>query len=443
MVWISFIKTNNNKLYISKSVEKLMLKANNKVTIQFGHWKHQTFIEVDDQLPENTIAMPNYWFKGYNIPTELPYEIVVKKNTILIGPVIAFIFRRWKSNLTLEALEKCKNRFKGYENINGLIYVCAGDGINLDDQTVEGYAYNPYGSNKNERWKYGVFPLPGAIFKRRSIPRNIQTRLEKVIGRKVFNSFAFNKWQLYKSVTGYEVKKYFPQTKRLTSSKVLQKMLEAFPVVYLKPRGSFKGKGIYRVQKQGQQIIFTTRNQEKVVYDSIDSAEAVLERFIASKHYLIQQGIEVNYKENHHVDFRLFLQKNSKKEWVCQGFVGRFGKKKSIITNSKFLDFLMQGREALKELFTISEKAAMNIEAEMIQVGIDTCKVMDLEIGHYGDVAIDMIVDQHQNIWVLEVNNHFYGYRKHLEVESMEAIQRIRQTPFEYAKTLCGFSMKN
>src|SRR4051812_44635335 len=139
MVLISFIETNNNKLYISKNIEKQFLQTNHEVTIQFGHWKHQASIEVDDQLPENTIAMPKYWFKRYNIPTELPYQMVVKKDTILIGPVIAFVFRRWKSTLTLAALEKCKNRFKGYENINGLIYVCAGDGINLENQTIEGY----------------------------------------------------------------------------------------------------------------------------------------------------------------------------------------------------------------------------------------------------------------------------------------------------------------
>ncbi|QGS69215.1 hypothetical protein CV093_15515 [Oceanobacillus sp. 143] len=122
-------------------------------------------------------------------------------------------------------------------------------------------------------------------------------------------------------------------------------------------------------------------------------------------------------------------------------FVGRFGKKKSIITNSKFLDFLMQGREALKELLAISEKEAMKLEVEMIQAAIATCKVIDQELGHYGDVAIDMIIDQDRNIWILEVNNHFYGYRKHLEVESKEANQRVRQTPFEYAKALCGFPM--
>ncbi|QGS69217.1 hypothetical protein CV093_15525 [Oceanobacillus sp. 143] len=112
MVLISFIKTNNNKLYISKSIEKQFLQTNNEVTIQFGHWKHQAFIEVDDQLPENTIAMPKYWFNGYNIPTELPYEMVVKKDTILIGPVIAFIFRRWKSSLTLAVLENVRTDLK-------------------------------------------------------------------------------------------------------------------------------------------------------------------------------------------------------------------------------------------------------------------------------------------------------------------------------------------
>ncbi|QGS69216.1 hypothetical protein CV093_15520 [Oceanobacillus sp. 143] len=114
--------------------------------------------------------------------------------------------------------------------------------------------------------------------------------LEEKIGRKVFNSHAFNKWQLYKSALKYEVIKYFPQTKRLTSSNVLNEMLESFPVVYLKPRGSFKGKGIYTVQKQGQKIIFTTRSQEKIVYDSIESTEAILKRYILVNVILFSKG---------------------------------------------------------------------------------------------------------------------------------------------------------
>jgi hypothetical protein len=437
MVSIWLIKTNENVCYISKNDEKLFNKTNEEVTIRFGGWEHKAIIKTNVMLPNNTIAMPKHWFQDYDMPTELPYEIVVKEQTILIGPVIAFVLRSKLSNISLKTLEFSKKRLEGYANINGLIYICAGDSINVDTRSVEGYYFNPHAKDKNERWKHGVFPLPGAVFKRRSIPRLVQSKLQKIIGRTIFNSNYFNKWDLYDCVSGYEVKKYFPSTERFTDINILKEMLNKFPVVYLKPRLSYKGKGIYMVRKKDRRILFTSRDQEEFEFENMTSAEAFIEQFVSKKNYLVQKGIEVPYQQ--HADFRLFLQKNHKKEWVCQGIVGRFAKKNSIITNTTYLDHFMQGREALQEIFALSNIEAEKLKSEMIQAAIDTCKVMDRELGHYGDVAIDMIVDKNKQAWILEANHFFYGYKGHLSVESKEANDRVRQTPFEYAKTLCGF----
>ncbi|UCZ52468.1 YheC/YheD family protein [Bacillus shivajii] len=59
--------------------------------------------------------------------------------------------------------------------------------------------------------------------------------------------------------------------------------------------------------------------------------------------------------------------------------------------------------------------------------------------GHFGDIAIDFILDIDLHVWILEINKR-YGYKSFSILEEPELFNEIIRNPFHYARALCGFS---
>ncbi|CAN0223319.1 unnamed protein product, partial [Chrysoparadoxa australica] len=226
------------------------------------------------------------------------------------------------------------SRFANYEKINGLIYVCAADSVISDSKTIEGYFYH------EERWVSGTFPYPGSLYKRVRVSESILLELKNHLGDKIFNSNYFNKWQLWEHVSTHSTaKQYVPRTIEYHSLEDLEKMIDTFDVIYMKPKTGMKGHGIVSVQKTSAGVKFTNRKKEISIFKSVKEAEDYINKVIKNKGYILQQGVPTLF-ESRNVDFRMYLQKNEKKEWICQGLIGRFSKPNSIITNMKMVDFV-------------------------------------------------------------------------------------------------------
>jgi predicted ATP-grasp superfamily ATP-dependent carboligase len=69
----------------------------------------------------------------------------------------------------------------------------------------------------------------------------------------------------------------------------------------------------------------------------------------------------------------------------------------------------------------------------------EVCKLIDQEIGHYGDLAIDVILDKEKHPYILEINNRIYGTKSLIKLGKRKMFKRIRTTPLAYAKALAGF----
>ncbi len=161
-----------------------------------------------------------------------------------------------------------------------------------------------------------------------------------------------------------------------------------------------------------------------------------MEKFIRRK-YIIQQGVSTTIGDRN-VDFRVYTQKNGLKQWQCQGMIGRVAKKGKIVTNLKYVEKLLPGNEAIKYLFGINNQEAALVQAKIYDKCKKVCIELDKSVGNYGDVAIDCIVDQNYNVWILEVNK-LYGYDTLAKVKSFNLRRLLFVTPFRYAKALAGF----
>jgi hypothetical protein len=437
MVYIQY-KEEKEKIFLSNKLIKQYNIVPLRLIVKIGAWAKELMVTVDDELPEDTIGLPKEVTNKFTIPEDLSYEIVLDHRTLSLGPVIAFVAYFTKQQVTPKRLDRLKGRFKKYEDINGLIYVCAAKGINVSEKTIEGYYFNPNGTSITSRWIQGVFPYPDTVYKRHPIDPGRYNDLVSQIGDKVINSYYFCKGELPEYVSNNtELQKYFPDTKTLEGIEQLEEMITLYESVYLKPRNGAQGRGILHVSlDEFGRYVFVNRKKEVTVYNGGEKLKEYLNTYI-KRRYIIQQSVSTKQNQQN-LDFRVYAQKNGLKKWQCQGIIGRVAKKDTIITNLKYVDQLLSGIDAIKYLFDVNDNEANLIQQKIFDACLSVCSELDKNIGNYGDVAIDCIVDEQCHVWILEINK-LYGVETLRKMKKKELMTTLFTTPFQYAKALAGF----
>lgn len=433
---IMWSKNTKNLILMTKSdLEKHQIDSD-KLYVHFGNLKKEIRVVVDEKLQENSIGLPEDLFSPLTVPATIPYEIKIDGEHLFIGPVIAFIPYSSIKSITPQMLDIQKERFTEYEKIKGLIFICATDSINIKTKTIEGYYFNPNSSGNSSQWVYGVFPYPNSVFKRKSLPKNVYEDLVDQIGDTIFNS-TFDKWSFWNIIsTDENTQKLLPYTEHFMGYKQLVKFLEKFQSVYLKPQSGSLGKGIVMVQKSGERLVFIDHLKRETVTTGFFQADDYLKKFHRSK-YIIQQGVPTKYNEKN-VDFRIYLQKDKTTKWKVQGLLGRVAKTGSIITNIRHTTQILEGQEIITKMFNLSEKEANSLIEKISFASIQVCEIFEASGKKIGDVALDLIVDQNLNVWILEMNKA-YAYKSLKNSKFDYILKRVKPTPFEYAKVLAGF----
>lgn len=409
--------------------------------VRIGAFLYEMNVKIDADFPENTIGLPQE-LNEFILPKHLPYEMIVKDRSILIGPIIAFVAFRCKKYISTRKLEFFRRRFSNYERIGGLVFICAADGINPQTKTIEGYYYNPKGTTPQSRWIHGIFPYPNAVYKRKPIDSERYHDLISAIGNRVINSIYFLKADVAEMIErDPEFQQFFPYTEVLKSAEQLKGLLRRFDSVYLKPSNGLQGIGIYKVTMgDGGALNFLNRRRQLVTYKMDETFDTFLQK-CKKKRYIVQQSITSPHP-SHPVDFRVYAQKNGQKEWVCQGMIARLGKKGTIVNNLHFIERLGSGTKAIKQWFGIDEKKAQEIKKHIDDTCIAVCKELDKKVGNYGDVAVDVIIDENFRPLVLEINK-VYGYESIWRIRNRALLNKLLTTPFDYAKALGGFFDKD
>jgi hypothetical protein len=121
-----------------------------------------------------------------------------------------------------------------------------------------------------------------------------------------------------------------------------------------------------------------------------------------------------------------------------RGIIGRLAKPGSVITNLRYTEKILPGEDALKEFHGYAQKEAETVLSNMNEACIRAAESLDMNIGHFGDVALDFIVDQKGDIYFLEANSN-YGHESLGKINDHELRKRVFESPLEYAKALAGF----
>jgi hypothetical protein len=433
IVWNSALKSNQ----ITLSVDLKNLFPNSQADLHYGSWTKHMEITFTTDIPSNSITLPTTISREFIIPTHVPYEIRIESSRIIIGPIIGFLLCNKHS--TLDSLfEEFEDYVHSYQEINGVIMLFSSEGINILNKTIKGYYYDHSDVENGCFWKEGVFPYPSSVYRRAFIPIKKLHDLNDVIGREcIFNYQYFHKWRVYELLKQQpQIQNYLPETKRLINMSALMEMVNKHSSIYIKPVDGTYGFGIAKLVKTLDNFQFINRSgtvknllNERGVYN-------LLKPKFKKANYIVQQDVGyVSQKEN--VDFRVVVQKNKTKKWECTAFIARFGMIDKSYTNDP--SEIRQGKEALQDIFHLSDEDFQWKIQEVYAICMGVGLVFD-QLGHYGDLGIDITIDKNMEVWLLEVNHMFHDHDMAAYLDDdFETYEKVLTTLLQYLKALAGF----
>lgn len=341
--------------------------------------------------------MTSYGLLIQRVPEHLPaYHFMVKDETLLAGPVVAFTWR----------------------------------GIRFRDKSVQGYRYDP----KQRRWRLGRFPIPDVILNRSYKPSLVGSRLWKMRPRRLFNSHLWiSKWTTWQALRHIpELQKSLPPTYRLDFGH-LRKLLQEHGSLYLKPHLRTHGMGIIKVWRSAKGYVYRYKRGSAIVTRQVNRYPALvagIKGVMLHDPYLVQKDIRPAMLGLCRFDFRVFCVRQPDGHWVVTGSFARVAPGQAIATNRDHAarDIHLAGTmEVLTRVFGFGK--AQSIWAEIIETSIAVCKGMAGWYKHMAVFGLDIGVDEAGRVWLFEANAH-------PQVTQIPGSEALAKAIWNYAKSL-------
>lgn len=258
------------------------------------------------------------------------------------------------------------------------------------------------------KWQEKTMPFPDVIYnagspEKLSISKEIINRLRKEIPFTT-NSIG-NKWNVTRRLKeAKEFAKYLIPSEAVTNEEQFQKFMATYKKVVFKPVEGRKGKGIYFISKVGTG--YDIQQDTKIEHYTLAQLKAFLTERFAEGAYIVQPYIQSTMKSGQVFDFRIHVQKNGEGKWVITTVYPRVAPSGSIIPNINNGGYTNYLEPFLALEF---QREAFNMKRTLEHFGLSLARHLDdIQMSKFGEVideiGIDVGVDEHQKIWIYEVN---------------------------------------
>ncbi|WP_394175548.1 YheC/YheD family protein [Guptibacillus hwajinpoensis] len=277
-----------------------------------------------------------------------------------------------------------------------------------NEQRVKGMIWN------QRTWVDSDLPKPSLIYNRihsRKLEKSSHIEMLKTIWREqnipYFNESFLNKWEVHQKLLPYdEVAPYLPETILLESFDNIQSMMSNYPTVYLKPLNGSQGKHIFRISYQDQlfQLDYSSyQGNQTITSKTLSGLYPTIRARSKLVPYLVQQGIPLIEIEGCPVDFRILCLKDSGERWKVISAVARIAQsKEQFVSNIARGALLKKFEEGLIHFDEAIKKQTKRIVPEL---ACEISQIIDRESdGMFGELGIDLSVDQKGHPWIIEVN---------------------------------------
>lgn len=378
------------------------------------------------QCSRNTISAPVVCIKGEDCTIRLDPSILHSlllfeeeknylitfdhaKQRLLIGPVIGLLteITLKEEGIDLKSIhDYCLELANYSDEIGAIFYV-----FSMPDQwtapSIEGYFY------ENDAWKRYTLPFPQVIHNRLHNRTNERRQMFQDFTLALqewkipyFNDHFLDKWTVYKQLQeAAHLQPFLPDT-ALYSKETLKSWLEQYSTIFIKPINGSQGKQIFKVCKvpDGFALSYSSIQQEvSSTYSNYAELYKRLSTHIKKKHYIIQQGLDLLDLDGRPVDFRYLCHRGENHRWRVTSSTARASKAGYFVSN------LAQGGEMLtvsKALRTRYERnALLHLRQHLKEIALEVADVVGMvSEGIYGELGIDLAIDQTGRPWIIEVN---------------------------------------
>jgi hypothetical protein len=119
--------------------------------------------------------------------------------------------------------------------------------------------------------------------------------------------------------------------------------------------------------------------------------------------------------------------------------VSRYGGKQSIVSNISSGGLAEATWTMLLNYYKGDEEKAFRKLNHMKHLGLQTARQLETSGFHYGNLGMDMGMDQDGKLWIIEINNVYPNHTIALDAEDSLMYRTVMSTPLLYAKWLTGF----
>ena len=315
-----------------------------------------------------------------------------------------------KKTKQLPALEKL---VKAGEEEGAICFLFRLRDVNFQLGQVKGFRL------QNRKWSPVLLPLPDVVYDQvvsRKLERSTEykerrTQLASLYGRRLFNNGFFDKWQIHQwLIADQRSKKHVPATIRYTKIVEAAKFVNRYPMIFLKPLHGSLGLGIVRLMRQSDgSVAYDIKrvNQVPLHGKSVNAEEVVrtFKRRFGQRPYVLQQGIHLALYKGRPFDVRILLQRDGNGVWKRTKMFAR------VARSGDFTSNLSSGGEALpvttvlSDLYGSAARRQRVLEAIRRVSRIATQVVEDQSGTTFGELGIDIGIDEQGGVWIIEVNS--------------------------------------
>jgi YheC/D like ATP-grasp len=415
------------------------ISALKKWFLRFGIQALEIKLKISSRLNENEMKLSIGVIESLRIPLSGRYEIRREGNEILIGPYIGILTASKKSSLD-DSVQYLSNYLYDYDRIGGAIVAFSLEGMDPFKYTIEGYMFNP----DTKEWEQGVYSYPAAVFKTIYLNKSWRNHFQTIFGNRLFNSYVFNKWEMYKWLSqASHLKQYLPETILYKKPEDLESFLNLHRQIYVKPLHGSMGERIFKVSKSEEHGLKLQYHQDGIPYEMTFSNLFSLADFFKSqfkgKKYILQQALDLISFEEKKIDFRIVMVKDQAGVWNDMCMVAKYGQQGSIVTNILAGGTAEIGEITLQKIFGLSTEEVFKWRKEISRIVHEAAQRIEQCGVHCGNLGIDIGIDTQRRMWIIEMNNLNPSPLFALDINDRPLFYRIKLLNMLYAKRLAGF----
>jgi glutathione synthase/RimK-type ligase-like ATP-grasp enzyme len=405
--------------------------------LRFGLLCCTVNITTASELKPQEVILSQNIVDCLRLPLSMSYELTICESQLLIGPYIGILAAKSDSRLH-NSIQSLSNYMHNYQAIGGAILAFSLDGVDVVNQQITGYMFNP--STKD--WVAGTYGYPAAIMQRIRTNSYWRSHFQAKLGNRVFNNYVFNKWEMYQWLQAIPaLQPYLPETALYQGPRSILPFIERHGRIYIKPITGSQGAGVVSAEGRSKCVILRYNlggQPQETICETRRQLVSILRPLLGTSRCIVQQGLDLIRSEDRIIDFRLILAKNQARVWEDFGLIARYGPPCSVVSNISSGGKAVSGEQALRDL-QLTEQAVFNVRQVMRALALTASTQLETCGIHCGNLGIDLGLDQTGKIWLIEINNRDPNHTIALDIGDRQMFYRIKQANMLYAKSLAGF----